>query len=64
MGNSGDPGLMPVVRDRLTDPSALVRGAAVWAARRLSSPATFAVLQATLAGTETDQAVQAEWMAP
>ncbi len=36
IGNSGDPALLPPVRALLDDPIALVRGAAVWALRRLA----------------------------
>ena len=36
IGNSGDPALLPAVRARLDDASTLVRGAAVWALRRLA----------------------------
>jgi epoxyqueuosine reductase len=36
IGNSGDGALLPAVRARLGDPSALVRGAAVWALARLA----------------------------
>jgi epoxyqueuosine reductase len=36
IGNSGEPALLPHVRARLEDASALVRGAAVWALRRLA----------------------------
>jgi epoxyqueuosine reductase len=35
IGNSSEPALLPCVRARLDDASALVRGAAVWALRRL-----------------------------
>ncbi len=36
IGNSGNAGLAPAARRRLTDASALVRGAAVWALSRLA----------------------------
>lgn len=36
IGNSGDPALMAAVEPLLSDPSAVVRGAAVWATRRLA----------------------------
>ncbi|WGM41185.1 tRNA epoxyqueuosine(34) reductase QueG [Caulobacter sp. NIBR1757] len=57
-GNSGDPSLVPVVEARLADANPVVRGAAVWALKRLA-PARAAVLRATVA--ETDPAVVAEW---
>jgi len=62
IGNSGDPELMPAVGARLADPSPLVRGAAVWAARRLY-PGGFAALREALEGSETDPQVQQEWSA-
>nr|WP_238319279.1 tRNA epoxyqueuosine(34) reductase QueG [Parvularcula oceani] len=39
IGNSGEPALRDALRPRLEDESALVRGAAVWAWRRLEGPA-------------------------
>jgi epoxyqueuosine reductase len=56
MGNSGDPALRAVVEKLLDDASPLVRGAAVWAWRRLGGgvdPARVA--------DEADVSVQAEW---
>jgi len=41
MGNSGRPGFVPQVGERLTDPDALVRGAAVWALSRLADRESF-----------------------
>src|SRR5690606_30927679 len=38
LGNCGDPALAPLAEARLADPDPLVRGAAIWAIRRLSSP--------------------------
>lgn len=58
VGNSGDPSLMAAVTPNLSDPSPLVRGAAVWAASRLLDPAAFAALGP---GAETDPAVLEEW---
>ncbi len=56
IGNSGDVGLMAVVEPLLSDPAPVVRGAAVWAARRLA-PDRAAVLR----GAEDDADVLAEW---
>jgi len=59
LGNSGDPGAMRAVEPLLADPSPVVRGAAVWAARRLLDAEAFARLAA--AAIEEDEAVRAEW---
>jgi epoxyqueuosine reductase len=45
----------------LTDESALVRGAAVWALSQLKGPEEFAALAANALGTERDDTVRAEW---
>ncbi|MBU4434822.1 MAG: tRNA epoxyqueuosine(34) reductase QueG [Alphaproteobacteria bacterium] len=58
IGNSGDAALMAVVEPLLRDPAPVVRGAAVWAARRLA-PARAAGLR----GAEEDADVLAEWAA-
>ena len=62
-GNSGDQSLATVVKALLDDPSALVRGSAVWVLARLCPPEEFAALAADHAVTETDADVQAEWRA-
>ncbi len=63
IGNSGDVRLVAVVRERLSDGSALVRGAAVWALSRLAGADEFAqAARAHLTG-ETDETVRAEWLA-
>ena len=63
IGNSGDPMLAEVARERLADASPLVRAMAVWALSRLSPPAELAALrEAHLAG-EPDSAVREEWRA-
>ena len=59
IGNSGDAALITAVEPLLADPSATVRGAAVWAARRLLDPADFARLAAEV--VEEAPEVQAEW---
>ena len=47
----------------LTDPSALVRGAAVWALSRLLPPERFAELAAARRAQETEPLVVQEWTA-
>ena len=61
IGNCGDAGVLPAARRRLGDASPLVRAMAVWASRRLASPAAFAALRARLAPAEADPQVLAEW---
>jgi epoxyqueuosine reductase len=61
IGNSGDPGMAPVVEDRLADPSPLVRAMAVWALSRLLSRDDFAAFAARHAAAEADAHVAAEW---
>ena len=64
LGNSGADGLAPVALRRLDDHSALVRGAAVWALRRLGTNATehdLADLRARHLAAEADPLVRAEW---
>ncbi|HQR89263.1 MAG TPA: tRNA epoxyqueuosine(34) reductase QueG, partial [Caulobacter sp.] len=56
IGNSGDSGLMGVVEPLLSDPAPVVRGAAVWAARRLAPDRA-----AALRGVEDNPQVLAEW---
>lgn len=60
IGNSGDVRLLGAVRDRLDDADALVRGAAVWALRRLDPDGAETVRERHLAG-ETDAGVRHEW---
>ncbi len=57
-GNSGDASLVPEVEALLADANPVVRGAAVWALKRLA-PERAEVLRASAA--ETDPAVVAEW---
>jgi epoxyqueuosine reductase len=61
IGNSSDTGLLDVVVARLEDSSALVRGAAVWAAGRLIEPARLRQVGARRLSGETDASVIAEW---
>ena len=63
IGNSGEPGLLPVVEARLQDPSPLVRGAAVWALSRLAPRARFEAARRRFAPDERDPAVALEWAA-
>jgi epoxyqueuosine reductase len=60
-GNSGDEDLLEQVRPLLADPAAIVRGAAVWAFRRLAPAAMVEALQAAHLPHETDLEVQDEW---
>jgi epoxyqueuosine reductase len=62
VGNSGDPALATVAEARLDDPSALVRGMAVWALARLA-PDRLRVCAADRRPGETDFHVKAEWAA-
>jgi epoxyqueuosine reductase len=61
IGNSNDRALAVEAERLLTDPSPLVRGAAVWALSRLMTPEAFAVRAAQAASGEPDKTVQAEW---
>jgi epoxyqueuosine reductase len=61
-GNSGQPGLVPVVESLLDDGSPLVRGAAIWALRRLDAPRGDAMAERRMAA-EADVTVAAEWTA-
>jgi epoxyqueuosine reductase len=63
IGNSGDAALIPAATGLLDDPAPVVRGAAVWAARRLSSGEAFTALREARSGSESDQDVAAEWLA-
>jgi epoxyqueuosine reductase len=60
-GNSGDAALLASVAALLSDGSPLVRGMAVWAARRLANPCESARLKALFAQAERDPAVRSEW---
>jgi len=59
IGNSGDPALATVVEPLLRDPAPVVRGAAVWAVRRLLGEAALGLRDAA----EADPEVLAEWAA-
>ncbi len=62
-GNSGSAALLPLVEARLRDDEPLVRGAAVWAMRRLATDAHSAALELAFLPGEGDMSVQAEWSA-
>lgn len=63
IGNSGDSALIPHATRLLQDPSPIVRGAAIWALRRLLPAADAATLCATHEASETDEDVKSEWTA-
>jgi epoxyqueuosine reductase len=60
IGNSGDPTLIRLVEERLTDPSPLVRAMAVWALRRLAGRDAMAAYEQHRRA-ERDPAIVAEW---
>ncbi|MFP9135701.1 tRNA epoxyqueuosine(34) reductase QueG [Devosia sp. XGJD_8] len=60
IGNSDDATLIPLVEARLDAGDALVRGAAVWALRRLA-PARAAELSLAYRARESDSSVMGEW---
>ena len=60
IGNSGDDGLAPLAEARLDDGDPLVRGAAVWAVRRLD-PQKAERLALDFLPRESDTAVRTEW---
>ena len=63
-GNSRDESLAAKVLPLLEDLSPLVRGMAVWAARRLTAPGAAAGLKARYHRHECDKSVLAEWDRP
>ncbi len=63
IGNSGDRSLLEAAKARIGDPEPLIRGAAVWAVRRLAAPATIHKLRLALLPAEADMSVRAEWAA-
>jgi epoxyqueuosine reductase len=62
IGNSGEPRLAAEAERLLSEPSPLVRGAAVWALSRLLDAEAFGALRAHT--PETDPDVLAEWANP
>jgi epoxyqueuosine reductase len=63
IGNSADAALLPAAEARLRDPDPLIRGAAVWALRRLAAPDTIHRLRLAFLPREADITVQQEWAA-
>jgi epoxyqueuosine reductase len=63
IGNSGNAALAAEALRLVTDPSTLVRGAAVWALSRLLPPERFAELAAARRAQETEPLVVQEWTA-
>ncbi len=61
IGNSGDTVLAPLAERLLGDSSPLVRGMAVWAARRLLDAEAFERLKSIHAPREGDKSVAEEW---
>ncbi|WP_222182019.1 tRNA epoxyqueuosine(34) reductase QueG [Geminicoccus harenae] len=61
IGNSGERGFLDVVATLLDDTAPVVRGAAVWALRRLAEPAQAAAERARRLPGEADATVRAEW---
>ena len=63
IGNSADAALLPCAERRLADAEPLVRGAAVWAVRRLAAPEAVERLRLAFLPQEADMEVRAEWAA-
>lgn len=60
IGNSGDTRHLPRLTQLLGDPAPVVRGAAIWALKRLA-PASWAAHRATARAAEPDPDVAREW---
>ncbi|WP_425430733.1 tRNA epoxyqueuosine(34) reductase QueG [Devosia submarina] len=60
IGNSRDQSLVPLAEAKLVDEDPLVRGAAIWAMRRLA-PARAEMLRLSFEPWENDAAVRVEW---
>jgi epoxyqueuosine reductase len=63
IGNSADPRLLPSAQKRLDDPDPLIRGAAVWAVRRLAPAQEASRLALDFLPREGDTSVRLEWTA-
>ncbi len=64
IGNSGDPGFLPLVHEAARhDTSPLARGAAVWALARLEDRAGYSAAHDQSATHEADPEVRQEWAA-
>ena len=61
VGNSGDATLAPLAERRLDDLDPMVRGAAVWATRRLVAAEKVERLALDFLARETDTTVRSEW---
>ena len=61
LGNSGDPAVVGVVRERLQDEAPVVRGAAVWALSQLLPADAFAGERALALPAEAEADVRTEW---
>jgi epoxyqueuosine reductase len=61
LGNSGDAALAPLAEARLGDPDPLIRGAAVWAVRRLVPTQKASHLALDFLAREADTTVRSEW---
>jgi epoxyqueuosine reductase len=64
LGNSGDADAMPLIEKLLTDSSPLVRGAAVWAVRRLIDDPELEAIRQAYQPQELDPQVLEEWSTP
>ncbi|WP_237143405.1 tRNA epoxyqueuosine(34) reductase QueG [Phyllobacterium zundukense] len=60
-GNSGETALIDAVQNHLSDPSPLVRGAAIWALSELMDQDRFAALHMRYAAQENHADVLTEW---
>lgn len=63
LGNSGMPHLCHLAERHINDPEPIIRGAAVWAMRRLAEPEHIEQLKLAFLPAETDMEVRAEWSA-
>lgn len=61
IGNSSDQTLLASAKALLRDESALVRGAAIWAASQLAGTEEFLALEKKNAPAENDESVSLEW---
>ncbi|MEM9276943.1 MAG: tRNA epoxyqueuosine(34) reductase QueG [Pseudomonadota bacterium] len=61
IGNSGSAKLISPVLSHLDDPNPMVRGAAVWALRRLEESQGFADMRDKALKSEVDETVREEW---
>lgn len=60
-GNSRAQRLVPLVEARIVDPEPLIRGAAIWAFRRLANSEMVETVRSTHLATERDPEVAQEW---